>query len=135
MGITKAKAKEILQVNYTTLSNAAEKLVDGYLLQSLASNNLPITETTHKYLIRLGYDVSGLNNECKECGIKYFYTPMCTEDKCRYCTHKHLFKDRMIIEPNTKEELINNLQVLSEIFDHEISSVSYASEIETVKLW
>lgn len=132
--ISKAKAKEILQVNYNTLVEASVKLEDDYLLAAFSSAAFPISYKAVLYLKRLGYDTTALPNECVSCGIKYFYTPMCTPTHCRYCANKHLYKSRMIVEPATLSELIHNLTVLSEMFDHEQSDTNFKSEIEALQL-
>lgn len=132
--ITKAKAKEILQVNYGNVTIAAEKLKDPYLVESTVKTTYPVTEAVYKYLKDLDYNVSNLHSECLRCGMKYFFTPMCTDKLCRYCNHYDSFKDRLFTEPETMQQLAVNLSVLSEVFDHEISSTNYGAELDALRI-
>lgn len=128
--LTKSKAKETLQLNFSTLERAAMKLEDEYLLESFTDKQLPVTYKVAEYLDSLEKETDELSNTCVTCGIKYFYTPMCSTTECRHCNNLDQFKDRMIVEPENLEQLLSNLEVLSSMFDHEVTKYNYKDEIQ-----
>lgn len=127
--ITKSKAKETLQLNFTSLDRAAEKLGDECLIESFSNKQYPVTYKVSDYLLSLDKDVSQLENICATCGIHYFYTPMCSATECRHCNNLDRFVDNMITEPSTVAELIVNLKILSTMFDHEDTRYKFREEI------
>lgn len=132
--LTKAKAREVLLRNFGSLQKAKEKLDDKFLITAFEAKGMPVTKKVITYLDKLNYNTVVLYNVCSDCGITYTYHNSASTTKCRLCTHKTRYKDKMITEPANWDEYLHNLAVLRDYFDSE-DDTTFADEIESVKVY
>lgn len=130
--LNKAAARQVLIRNFGSLERAKDKLTDLFLLHSFNSQGAPLTKRVITYLSGLGYGTATLNNICVECGVQYSFSNLATDSYCMLCANKNRYRNEMIVEPATYEELLHNLEVLRRHFDTP-DDQAYAELIENTK--
>lgn len=115
--LNKSTARQVLIRNFGSLERAKDKLSDLFLMHSFSSIKAPLTKRVITYLAGLGYGVTTLYNVCSECGVRYSFSNLATDNYCMLCSNKNRYRSEMIVDPATYEELLHNLEVLRKYFD------------------